>query len=1173
METADGSGTGVGREGEGIGGLIRPSLPVIRILRSWGRILVCCFAKIMAYWSAPMKRISLLVRALMFLVLLSSTERAEGVATTLALVDEGGVNELAISLSIPNFESSNDTTNLSGSAVATIDIDPVTGVVTELTFTGGAVSGTPIVLAGDSDFGNAFGSYSFGSTVLTGSVNTPVPPGVVDNAPGVGDFGSAQHELTINGGTLSGDVISILGNQVVNQDFGASPVTAAGSGIGNIGTVFRADLSNQTTAVFDIVVFVGVASTTDVLAGSTTVTFGVSGTLKLAGQISVPYLPLIFNFSPNPQIVVNGESLGLDYDVFDADTLGIDQGVGGVSPTNLGTRVVTPPGSADTTYTLTASNGNGSVTRTTMVRSVAQGSASYRYVRFVPVRQKGDLPGFPVADGMQMADFQFFDGVTERVPVGVASPGENSPVGEGPGSLLDGNGATKWFDFRTNATVIFDFGSPVTINRYRFRTANDFEERDPVAWCLAGSDDQVTWITIEAITVRQDDFGQEFNHFTPSARQAFTQFIPLPAVPTLPPAMITEFSALPQIVANGATTTIDWDTADAVFLEIDNGVGSLGGGTGSLGVVPVADADTSYTLTAENAAGTGVTAEVVVRSVPQGSSLFRFLRFTPLRLAEELPGFGGANSIQIADFEFLNGAVPVVPGDVSNPGGNNPPGELPVNLLDGNAATKWLDFNKAAVVFDFGAPQLVTGYRWTTGNDEPQRDPVAWRLEGSDDGVNWIVVDSVDRNRGNPEEEISVHAGLARGVSTPLIPVPIRSAILPAIPLFVGDAPYLMSGEPLVLSWEVLGATAVTLDSGAGPVAVAAVGTLSEVPLVDTTYTLTAMTAAGTVVEQFSTVVVTSSLTRICYEGFDLAGDELGLLGDAVVVNDFGNIPLPGDQDRLRITADADGEEGTAWYRRRVDLSQGFQTWFDLHMLGANDSGADGMSFIIQNTPEGTGAEPAGENERGLPTKAFNISFDSYLNLPEPSAAVLQVLEGTTVLATVDLSVVPGINLPGSVSNDLSSDDFGVAPYEVRIAYVPGDFDLFFQGVLVIDSLNVDFGTTDALDGDGRAYVGFSARTGAFSETHDVTRWVLVEGPPAPPLLITEFVVDLDAGTAVFSFTSSEFRTYTIEESSDGQVFVPIATGIPGTAGVTTTLPIPFAETPVKLFRVVDEKP
>ena len=71
-----------------------------------------------------------------------------------------------------------------------------------------------------------------------------------------------------------------------------------------------------------------------------------------------------------------------------------------------------------------------------------------------------------------------------------------------------------------------------------------------------------------------------------------------------------------------------------------------------------------------------------------------------------------------------------------------------------------------------------------------------------------------------------------------------------------------------------------------------------------------------------------------------------------------------------------------------------------------------------------------------------------------------------------------------------------------------------------------------------------------------------------------EFAVDLDTDTAIFTFSSTQFRTYTIEGSDDGLVFTKLATGIPGAAGIseTTTGPISFTETSQKMFRVVDEK-
>lgn len=90
----------------------------------------------------------------------------------------------------------------------------------------------------------------------------------------------------------------------------------------------------------------------------------------------------------------------------------------------------------------------------------------------------------------------------------------------------------------------------------------------------------------------------------------------------------------------------------------------------------------------------------------------------------------------------------------ANDGTAYPSGEAPGNAVDGNHATKWLDFRagasrtaaqRAAVYIEFQFPAAIniSGYRWYTANDYAGRDPVAWRLLGSSDGVTWTTIDKV----------------------------------------------------------------------------------------------------------------------------------------------------------------------------------------------------------------------------------------------------------------------------------------------------------------------------------------------------------------------------------------------------------------------------------------------
>eukprot|EP00931_Biecheleriopsis_adriatica_P065235 TRINITY_DN39825_c0_g1_i1.p1 TRINITY_DN39825_c0_g1~~TRINITY_DN39825_c0_g1_i1.p1 ORF type:complete len:831 (+),score=127.29 TRINITY_DN39825_c0_g1_i1:225-2717(+) len=69
--------------------------------------------------------------------------------------------------------------------------------------------------------------------------------------------------------------------------------------------------------------------------------------------------------------------------------------------------------------------------------------------------------------------------------------------------------------------------------------------------------------------------------------------------------------------------------------------------------------------------------------------------------------------------------------------------EDPDNLMDNNFATKWLDFSMKPVYIDLPFPQPAFTYRWSTGNDEPARDPLTWRLWGSPDKKEWVVLHEV----------------------------------------------------------------------------------------------------------------------------------------------------------------------------------------------------------------------------------------------------------------------------------------------------------------------------------------------------------------------------------------------------------------------------------------------
>ncbi len=163
----------------------------------------------------------------------------------------------------------------------------------------------------------------------------------------------------------------------------------------------------------------------------------------------------------------------------------------------------------------------------------------------------------------------------------------------------------------------------------------------------------------------------------------------------------------------------------------------VAGATSATFATPALTATTRYWVRATNPLGTADSAAATVTVVPSSAPAYRYFRFLTLRThAPE------SDVAQLAEFSFFRpSGQSVVPFSVSNPGGNSPVAEGPEKLIDGNLNTKWLDFYKMPLVFDFRTATVVNAYSLTTANDHYRRDPIDWRLEGSNDGTAWTIVD------------------------------------------------------------------------------------------------------------------------------------------------------------------------------------------------------------------------------------------------------------------------------------------------------------------------------------------------------------------------------------------------------------------------------------------------
>lgn len=138
---------------------------------------------------------------------------------------------------------------------------------------------------------------------------------------------------------------------------------------------------------------------------------------------------------------------------------------------------------------------------------------------------------------------------------------------------------------------------------------------------------------------------------------------------------------------------------------------------------------------------------------------YQYWRFVPVLMR----GLGSENSVQLSEFHFFEENTWIPANVVTNPGGSNPSSEQSPNLNDNNTSSKWLDFNKLPVVFEFDIPRSFTQYNFATANDANDRDPVRWQVEGSEDGNTWVVID--DRSQEDQVVTTSRQTWVAPGAN------------------------------------------------------------------------------------------------------------------------------------------------------------------------------------------------------------------------------------------------------------------------------------------------------------------------------------------------------------------------------------------------------------------------
>ena len=326
-------------------------------------------------------------------------------------------------------------------------------------------------------------TYVLTSGLVTLSATVQVVP---KGSPSIASFATSNN--TINTGQLANIQWNVIGANSVSVNPGTSLISLSASGSQSVSP-------NETT--------------TYVLAAKND-----SGSVTSQVTITViPTLPAINSFASNPNNIISGQNSSLLWNVTGASEVSISPDIGHVALS--GTLVISP--AATTNYTLTATNGAGSITGCTTVVVT---------------------PKLPVISG--------FTANPNNIVSGQCTTLQWSTNGAASVSINPGIGMVSPF----GAQIV----SPTASTTYIITAMNS-----------AGSVSSLVTVT---------------------------------TIPALP--VITSFTATPNTLIAGQSSTLQWTVTDATSISISPDIGAVQS-SGSKVVSP--PATTTYTLTATNNAG------------------------------------------------------------------------------------------------------------------------------------------------------------------------------------------------------------------------------------------------------------------------------------------------------------------------------------------------------------------------------------------------------------------------------------------------------------------------------------------------------------------------------------------------------------------------------------------
>ncbi len=211
------------------------------------------------------------------------------------------------------------------------------------------------------------------------------------------------------------------------------------------------------------------------------------------------------------------------------------------------------------------------------------------------------------------------------------------------------------------------------------------------------------------------------------------------------------------------------------------------------------------------------------------------------------------------------------------------------------------------------------------------------------------------------------------------------------------------------------------------------------------------------------------------YTTTDFGSSTLNLVGNALWISDPGALFQPWPQ-RLRLTSNNGGQNGSAWAKTKIDPSKSWETTFRFQISYPVGGGADGLGFHVQS--DGALLNPGFLGSFANPS--LSVVIDTWDNGEGTSESLKVRLNGTQVLFN-DLADFASDPRPGSSSNT----------FRMTLAYSKGTHSLRIRIWDEGGTAHLDNTVAVNLDAFGASWAGFSATTGGSAENHDVRTWRL----------------------------------------------------------------------------------